>query len=112
MVPNEHESSAKKIVLEVSCVTASGLKFLFCCQIASFSVVERFRRVKNYSFDAILYLCKDGTDGKLFCVSIQDEWLFTEGEAKIGDEVRHFSSSSKACRASGFQWMYFNFCDS
>ena len=80
VVRNDLESSAKKVLLEVSCVIDYGLKFALGCRVTTLSFVERSGSVANDSFEPILFLGKDGADSKLSCVSILDEGLFHRGE--------------------------------
>ena len=78
-------------------------------RVVTLGFLERFRSIANCSLEAILYLGKDGSDGKLTCASIEDEWLFHRGEAKVGDEVRQSFSCLKACWALNFQYKIFRF---
>ena len=72
---NHLELSAQRVGLEMSGVVDYSYIFSFC-RLATLGFVERLGSVASDSLEAILYFDTEGADGKLTCVSIQEEWLF------------------------------------
>ena len=82
VVRDYFELSAMKVVLKVSCILGYGWKFSLCCRVTVLGSAQKIGRIANDSFNASLSLDKDGADGKLSSVSIQDEWFFYRGEGQ------------------------------
>ena len=65
VVRNDLKLSANKVVLEVSGVSDYRQKFSICWRVVISGFFERFGTVAKDSPEDILYLSKDGTEGKL-----------------------------------------------